>query len=75
MPELAIMTARKTEKPLASPCINVCALDDADICIGCQRSAAEITRWMRMDNAERRQVLARCVERAYANGQFLSPPV
>ena len=75
MSELAIMTARKTEKPLASPCINVCALDDADICIGCQRSAAEITRWMRMDNAERRQVLARCVERTHANGQFLSPPV
>ena len=68
------MTARKTEQPLASPCINVCALDDADICTGCQRSAAEITRWMRMDNAERRQVLARCVERAHANGQFLSPP-
>lgn len=75
MSELAIMTARKTETPLASPCINVCALDDADICIGCQRSAAEITRWMRMDNAERRQVLARCVERTHANGQFLSPPV
>lgn len=68
------MTASHPEKPLASPCINVCALDDADICTGCQRSAAEITRWMRMDNAERRQVLARCVERAHANGQFLSPP-
>lgn len=62
------------EKPLASPCINICALDDADICIGCQRSIAEITQWGRMSNAERRQVLARCVERAMANGQFMTPP-
>lgn len=74
MSELAIMTARNTEKPLASPCINVCALDDADICIGCQRSVAEITQWGRMNNAERRQVLLRCIERARANGQFMRAP-
>jgi predicted Fe-S protein YdhL (DUF1289 family) len=72
--ELANMTARNTEKPLASPCVNICALDDTDICIVCQRSVAEITQWARMSNAERRQVLARCVERTLANGQFLSPP-
>lgn len=60
------------EKPVASPCVQVCALDEADICIGCQRSAAEITRWGRMDNAERRQVLVRCAERAQAQGQFLT---
>jgi predicted Fe-S protein YdhL (DUF1289 family) len=69
------MSAHKTESPLASPCINICALDDADICTGCQRSAAEITRWGRMDNAERGQVLLRCIERARANGQFLTSPV
>ena len=63
-----------SEKPVASPCVQVCALDEADICIGCQRSAAEITRWGRMDNAERRQVLARCNERAHAQGQFLTQP-
>ena len=32
------------ERPVASPCVHVCALDDEDICIGCQRSVAEITR-------------------------------
>jgi predicted Fe-S protein YdhL (DUF1289 family) len=73
--KLMPIAAGQVEVPLASPCINVCALDGADICIGCQRSAAEITRWGRMDNAERRQVLARCVERTRANGQFLTPPV
>ena len=61
-----------TDAPVASPCVHVCALDEADICIGCQRSAAEITRWGRMDNAERRQVLLRCTERARAQGQFLT---
>jgi predicted Fe-S protein YdhL (DUF1289 family) len=61
-----------TETPVTSPCVHVCALDEADICIGCQRSAAEITRWGRMDNAERRQVLLRCTERARAQGQLLT---
>ncbi len=62
------------ERPLASPCVQVCALDDEDVCIGCQRTAAEITRWGRMDNVERREVLIRCVERAKAQGQFLIQP-
>lgn len=59
------------ERPLASPCVQVCALDDEDICIGCQRNVAEITRWSRMDNAERRQVLALCHVRAKAKGLLL----
>ena len=61
-----------TETPVASPCVHVCALDEADICIGCQRSAAEITRWGRMDNTERRQVLVLCYERAKASGMLFS---
>ena len=49
------------EKPVASPCVYVCALGDDDICVGCQRSGEEITRWGRMDNAERRAVPERGV--------------
>jgi predicted Fe-S protein YdhL (DUF1289 family) len=56
------------ERPVPSPCVNICALDDDDICTGCQRSVAEITRWSRMDNEERRGVLALCHERAKASG-------
>ncbi len=59
------------ERPVASPCVHVCALDDEDICIGCQRSVAEITRWSHMDNAERRQVLRLCHARAEAKGMLL----
>lgn len=59
------------ERPLASPCVSICALDEEDVCIGCQRNVAEISRWSRMDNAERRQVLARCHQRAKAKGVLL----
>ncbi|WP_447593401.1 DUF1289 domain-containing protein [Aquipseudomonas campi] len=64
----------QAERPVRSPCVSICALDDQDICIGCQRSADEITRWGRMDNVERREVLQRCVERTRAAGQFLLQP-
>lgn len=59
------------ERPVASPCVNICALDDEDICIGCQRNVDEITRWSRMNNAERRQVLQLCHARAKAKGVLL----
>lgn len=60
------------DKPIASPCVYVCALDDNDVCVGCHRSGDEITRWGRMDNAERRAVLERCHARALAAG-LLNP--
>ncbi|MEQ5837737.1 DUF1289 domain-containing protein [Marinobacter sp. R17] len=44
-------------KPVRSPCVSVCALDEDDICVGCQRSADEITRWSGMTNDERRDVM------------------
>lgn len=59
------------ERPVASPCVSICALDEQDICTGCQRTVAEIGRWGRMDNDERRAVLKRCHERAVAAGLIL----
>ena len=58
------------EKPVRSPCVSICALDDADICTGCQRTVAEITGWSRMDNQQRRTVLIACDERARASGMM-----
>jgi hypothetical protein len=58
------------EKPVRSPCVSICALDDADICTGCQRTVAEITVWSRMDNQQRRAVLIACDERARAGGMM-----
>lgn len=35
-----------------SPCIGVCALDDASVCIGCRRTASEIALWTRLTPAQ-----------------------
>lgn len=45
------------EKPVASPCVSVCALDDQDICTGCYRSLQEIGDWSEMNNERRREVI------------------
>lgn len=55
---------------IASPCISICALDENDVCVGCYRSAAEITRWSQANNAERRQIIANAHERAQAVNPF-----
>ena len=39
-----------------SPCIKVCQLDLQDRCLGCGRTRAEIARWSRMTDEERRAV-------------------
>ncbi|NBB08417.1 DUF1289 domain-containing protein [Pseudomonas sp. SLFW] len=60
------------EKPVRSPCVSICALDDADMCVGCQRTVTEITAWSRMSDDERRAVLVLCDERARASGSMFS---
>lgn len=40
-----------------SPCINVCALDEQDICVGCFRTAQEITDWTILDEDKQRDVV------------------
>jgi predicted Fe-S protein YdhL (DUF1289 family) len=55
---------------IASPCISICALDENDICVGCYRSAEEITRWSQADNAERHSIIASAATRARAGNPF-----
>jgi Predicted Fe-S protein len=38
------MSEVAVERPVASPCVSICALDEQDICTGCQRTVAEIGR-------------------------------
>ncbi|SDS84213.1 hypothetical protein SAMN05216421_2303 [Halopseudomonas xinjiangensis] len=61
-----------SDSVVRSPCVAVCCLDDDDICTGCQRTGDEITRWARMSDAERRQVLALCEQRARKQGLWMS---
>lgn len=55
------------EHNVVSPCISVCLLDNDDVCVGCYRTADEITEWMEADNKVRQDILARSVERRRAN--------
>ncbi|MBJ6138903.1 DUF1289 domain-containing protein [Marinobacter litoralis] len=53
----------KVRDKVRSPCVSVCALNDDDICIGCQRTGDEILRWSSMTDDERREVLKSVAER------------
>jgi len=59
------------QAPVRSPCVSICALDDHDMCIGCQRSGMEIATWGRMSNAQRHVVLQRCESRARMQGLWV----
>jgi predicted Fe-S protein YdhL (DUF1289 family) len=52
----------------ASPCVSVCALDENDICMGCYRSASEITDWFMATADEKREILRRVEARREADG-------
>lgn len=65
------MPEQSKEKPVASPCVSVCALDDKDICTGCFRDLNEIAQWSTLDNEQKRIVLRRCQGRIQARfGDF-----
>jgi len=45
---------------IASPCVNICQLDQkGETCVGCGRTREEIGRWMFMSPAERAAVMER----------------
>ena len=56
-----------TDKEPQSPCISVCLLDDQDICVGCYRSADEITDWFMADAQGKREILERAQARQKAS--------
>ena len=46
-----------SELRIPSPCVGVCALDENDLCIACQRSGIEIAEWGVYDTEEKLAVL------------------
>lgn len=59
---------RVFDQSVPSPCIQVCTLDDDNVCIGCYRSADEIREWMIMDRPAKLEVLERVRARRRAAG-------
>lgn len=53
--------------PVPSPCINVCRMDGATgLCEGCFRTIDEIAGWSRYDDADKRAVWGRLMQRRAA---------
>ncbi|MGA0335340.1 MAG: DUF1289 domain-containing protein [Luminiphilus sp.] len=50
-----------------SPCVEVCALDDKDMCIGCYRTANEIIEWFSASDERKREILVTVGERRAAD--------
>ena len=50
-------------QPVKSPCIEVCSLDNEDICIGCYRTANEIIEWFSAPYERKREILAAIEQR------------
>jgi predicted Fe-S protein YdhL (DUF1289 family) len=46
-----------------SPCVRNCCLDVHDVCMGCNRTVAEIMQWNAASMEEKREILARCRQR------------
>ncbi|MGR0278580.1 DUF1289 domain-containing protein [Marinomonas dokdonensis] len=59
------------KKTVKSPCVNLCSLNDEDICIGCFRTGQEITRWGRLTQREKRDVLIK-VRKRESQSPFVS---
>ncbi len=56
-----------TDDEPISPCISVCLLDEKDVCVGCYRSANEITDWFMADSESKREILQRARARREAD--------
>jgi len=55
-------------QPVESPCIDLCTLDDDDICVGCFRSIDEICAWGGATEEQRRSIVQVAAGRGKGNG-------
>ena len=61
--EATSASADRSPEP-ASPCVNVCVMDDArGVCRGCRRTLDEIARWSTYSRAEKLAVLEKVAQR------------
>ncbi|HCF2992210.1 TPA: DUF1289 domain-containing protein [Pseudomonas aeruginosa] len=55
---------------VASPCRRLCCLDDADVCVGCGRSLAEIREWGKANDSRRLQIRSQAARRQSLAGRL-----
>ena len=57
-------TDAKPPRPIATPCVKVCAVDGASgYCLGCRRTLPEIAGWARLSDAEREAIMTALPDR------------
>jgi uncharacterized protein len=57
-----------------SPCVKLCQLNAADICVGCGRTRAEIGAWSTLSDALKRQVVEAAAARRKTLAAAPRPP-
>ena len=65
--------AATVPKPVPSPCIRECCLDQNNICIGCHRSLREICDWSDSSDPQRLEILERCAARRHQRDRRILP--
>jgi len=46
-------------RAIATPCVRICVVDgESGLCLGCQRTLAEVAAWARFTDAERAEIMA-----------------
>ena len=51
------MDSIETDEKISSPCIQVCVLNDDEICLGCFRNLEEISAWSQSDEYEKQKII------------------
>jgi len=49
---------------IESPCVQICRLDERGICIGCFRTAEEISHWLSYSAERRKEIIATLPDRS-----------
>ncbi|MBX7249965.1 MAG: DUF1289 domain-containing protein [Caulobacteraceae bacterium] len=45
--------------PIATPCVKVCIVDgESGLCLGCYRTLEEVAGWGRLEEDQRREIMA-----------------
>ena len=66
-----ILTSNVENTVVKSPCVNICCLNEDDVCLGCYRSCDEICKWGAMDNEQRNDVMKKVAEREQDSGSMM----
>lgn len=57
-------SAAAPPRPIATPCVKVCAVDGrTGFCLGCRRTLPEIAGWARLSDQERADIMAALPDR------------